>query len=131
MSPRKTKRRLLGNAKRRLFPQASLNFARAFFPPLEVEAGSAAFFDSRRILFFHRDFFARLSFPSTSIGHSLAIMDFILCQNVLPVVIAVAVVAISCYLWRRKFKGPSSTSEQEPTESGREKIQLLTADKVM
>ena len=57
-------------------------------------------------------------------------MDFLLRQNLLPVVIAVAVIVISWYLWRRKSKGPNSNSEQEPLKSGVEKIETVTSDKV-
>lgn len=56
-------------------------------------------------------------------------MDFLLRQNLLPVVIAVAVIVISWYLWRRKSKGPNSNSEQEPLKSGVEKIETVTSDK--
>ena len=56
-------------------------------------------------------------------------MDFYLFQNILPVVIAVAVVAISWYLWRTKSKGFYGNSEQEELRSGDERAQNVS-DKV-
>lgn len=53
-------------------------------------------------------------------------MDVYLFQNILPVVIAVAVVAISWYLWRRKSKGFSVNSEQEELRSGDERAQNVS-----
>ena len=56
-------------------------------------------------------------------------MDVYLFQNILPVVIAVAVVAISLYLWRRKSNGFYVNSEQEELRSGDERAQNVS-DKV-
>lgn len=53
-------------------------------------------------------------------------MDFYLFQNILPVVIAVAVVTISWYLWRRKSKGFYVNSEQEESRSGDERAQNVS-----
>ncbi|CAH3037079.1 unnamed protein product [Porites lobata] len=53
-------------------------------------------------------------------------MDFYLFQNILPVVIAVAVVAISWYLWRRKSKGFYVNSEQEELRSRDERAQNVS-----
>ncbi|KAL9956778.1 hypothetical protein ACROYT_G038315 [Oculina patagonica] len=55
-------------------------------------------------------------------------MHFPVCHNALPVVVAVLVILISWYLWRRTFKAPSSNSGEEQTDSGREKIQSLAAE---
>lgn len=57
-------------------------------------------------------------------------MDFYLFQIILPVVIAVAVVVISWYLWRRKSKGFYFNSEQEELRSGDERAQNVVSDKV-
>lgn len=56
-------------------------------------------------------------------------MDFYLFQNILSVVIAVVVVAVSWYLWRRKSKGFNVNSEQEELRSGDERAQNVS-DKV-
>lgn len=90
----------------------------AFFPPPRNEAGTAAFFDSQsfgKFVCFRRSL--------SVIGHKLPVMHFLVCQNVLPVVVTVLVILISWYLWRRTFKGPSSNSGEEPTASGCEKIE--------
>lgn len=55
-------------------------------------------------------------------------MHLLVCHNALPVVVAVLVILISWYLWRRTFKAPSSNSGEEQTDSGREKIQSLAAE---
>jgi len=55
-------------------------------------------------------------------------MYFLVCQNVLTVVVALLVILISWYLWRRTSEGSSSNSGEEPTASGFEKIESPTAE---
>lgn len=91
------------------------------FPPPVNEAGPAASFDSG--VYFS-------SFAVFDVNLDVwVVMDFYLFQNILPVVIAVAVVAISWYLWRRKSKGFYVNSEQEELRSGDERAQNVS-DKV-
>lgn len=91
------------------------------FPPPVNEAGPAASFDSG--IYFS-------SFAVFDVNLDVwVVMDFYLFQNILPVVIAVAVVAISWYLWRRKSKGFYVNSEQEELRSGDERAQNVS-DKV-
>lgn len=55
-------------------------------------------------------------------------MDFyILCQNVLPVAIAVTVIVVSFYFWLRNSKGSSAT--REIAALGSENTECLTSDK--
>ena len=91
------------------------------FPATWKRGCPAELFDSRSAEYFLRSL---IRFLRHRLSVSVGVMDFVLCQNVLPVVIALAVIAISCYLWRRKFNSQNSTS----SESGREKIQPVTAD---
>lgn len=91
------------------------------FPPPVNEAGPAASFDSG--IYFS-------SFAVFDVNLDVwVVMDFYLFQNILPVVIAVAVVVISWYLWRRKSKGFYVNSEQEELRSGDERAQNVS-DKV-
>lgn len=57
-------------------------------------------------------------------------MYFLVCQNVLPFFVALLVILISWYLWRRTSEGSSSNSGEEPTSaaSGFEKIESPTAE---
>ena len=67
---------------------------------------------------------------SPVIDHKLPVMYFLVCQNVFPFVVALLVILISWYLWRRTSEGPSSNSGEEATStaSGFDKIESPTAE---
>lgn len=98
----------------------------AFFPPRRNEASTAAFSKLRAT--------QRCCLPVVSgspvIDHKLPVMYFLVCQNVFPFVVALLVILISWYLWRRTSEGSSSNSGEEATStaSGFDKIESPTAE---
>ena len=105
-------------------PQPSLLSSPLFTGPRFSRHPETRLVQRRSLTAVLREFF--VCFPLLwVIGHKLPVMYFLVWQSILPVVVALLVILISWYLWRRTFKGPSSNTGEEPTASG-EKIESPT-----